>query len=87
MNRHELNEWNGLTHISGQEYFRLQMEKIDGVTEYAQFEIIDNSNCVFDVKKIDQRLIELGALEDIECEIIEPDNPDDIPFDKMGFGK
>lgn len=35
-----------------------------------EIEIIDNSNCVFDVKRIEARLKELGALEDIECEII-----------------
>jgi len=36
----------------------------------ADFEIIDNSNCVFDVNKIDDRLKDLGALEDIDCEIV-----------------
>lgn len=40
------------------------------ITEDADFEIIDNSNCVFNSKKIDERLIELGALEDGEFEII-----------------
>ena len=35
-----------------------------------EIEIIDNRNCVFDVKKIENRLKELGALEDVECEIV-----------------
>lgn len=39
-------------------------------TEDIGCEVIDNRNCVFDVKMIEQRLIELGALEDAEFEII-----------------
>jgi hypothetical protein len=44
----------------------------ENITEDADFEIIDNRNCVFDVKRIEDRLIELGALEDAEFEVIEP---------------
>ena len=40
-----------------------------------KWEIIDNRNCVFNVNAIDDRLKELGALEDIDHEIIEPEKP------------
>lgn len=35
-----------------------------------RLKMIDNTNCVFDVSKIEDRLKQLGALEDIDCEII-----------------
>ena len=35
-----------------------------------KIEIIDRRNCIFDVDKIDNRLKELGALEDIDHEEI-----------------
>lgn len=41
-------------------------------TEDADFEIIDNRNCVFNVTLIENRMKELGYLEDIEAEIIQP---------------
>jgi hypothetical protein len=37
-------------------------------TEDAECEVIDNSNCIFDVQKIEARLKELGALEEMEEE-------------------
>lgn len=40
------------------------------VIEDIECEIIDNTNCVFDVKKIENRLIELGVLEDKDYELI-----------------
>jgi hypothetical protein len=40
------------------------------ITEDAEFEIIDNRNCVFDSKEIEKRLIELGALEEAEFKVV-----------------
>lgn len=40
------------------------------ITEDAEFEIIDNRNCVFNINAIDNRLKELCALEDISHETV-----------------
>lgn len=53
-----------------------ELHKYDSpITEDAEFEIIDPKTSVFNVPKIQTRLKELGALEDIDHEEIKPKQP------------
>lgn len=53
-----------------------ELRKYDSpMTEDAEFEIIDPKAAVFDLAKIEKRMKELGALEDIDHEEIKPKQP------------
>ena len=50
------------------EVVQMYKDKMNNIQD-AEFEIIAPPNCVFDVKKIEDQMKRIGALEDIECEI------------------